>query len=194
MTLFKVQKINEIISLATLDLPDFAAKNGLLAKRDIEKNGTQFLLNMLFNEVVELEYNSLGKPLIKGKSEHISISHSHDKLAIIVNAVTETGVDIEQIRDKVLKIKNKFLSADELKAANDSVEKLIIYWACKEALYKIYGLKEVEFIAHLHIENFDLKESGTIKGRIKMENFDKKYLLHYEKVEDYMLVYILNEI
>jgi 4'-phosphopantetheinyl transferase len=43
-------------------------------------------------------------------SKHISISHSHDKLAIIVNEKEATGIDIELIRDKVLKIKHKFLS------------------------------------------------------------------------------------
>ncbi len=190
----KVQKISENITVATLDLAEFAVKNELSAKRDIERNGTYFLLNIVFNEPVDVEYTSLGKPFIKGRKSHISISHSHDKLAIIVDSKAETGIDIELIRDKVLKIKNKFLSKSELISANDNIEKLIIYWSCKETLYKIYGLKEVEFIANLRVEDFILENHGTLKGEIKMGNFHKKYLLHYEKLEDYILVYVLNEI
>jgi 4'-phosphopantetheinyl transferase len=192
--LYNVQKISDLISLGTLDLAAFAGKEGLEAKREIERAGTAFLLNKLFNSDVELDYTSLGKPFIKGRKAHISISHSHDRLAIVVNTAAETGVDIELIRDKVLKIKNKFLSEKELLDVNDNVDKMIIYWACKEALYKIYGLKEVEFIANLLIEDFKLENSGEIKGKIKMGNFNKKYLLHYEKLDDYMLVYVLNEI
>jgi 4'-phosphopantetheinyl transferase len=192
--LYKVQKISQLISLGILDLSAFAAKEGLEAKREIERGGTKFLLNALFNCPVELDYTSLGKPFIVGRKAHISISHSHDRLAIIVNSLAETGVDIELIRDKVLKIKNKFLSEKELTDVNDNVEKMIIYWACKEALYKIYGLKEVEFIANLLIQDFKLEPSGEIIGEIKMGNFNKKYLLHYEKLDDYMLVYVLNEI
>jgi 4'-phosphopantetheinyl transferase len=177
-----------------LQLPDFAALSGLTAKREIEKKATLFLLEKLFNKSIQLCYSKEGKPYIENESAHISISHSHDKLAVIRNDNAATGIDIELIRDKVLKIKDKFLSEDELRDAGDDVEKLILYWAAKEALYKLYGLKEVEFAKHLRIENFTPRMRGDFFGSIRLANFNKKYLLHYEKLEDYMLVYVLNEV
>lgn len=180
--------------LGVLHLPDFAAFTGNLAKRELEKKGTVFLLEKLFNKVVELSYNTEGKPEIQKENCHISISHSHDKLVIMCNQQSPTGVDIELIRDKVLKIKDKFLSSIELKEAADNVDKLIIYWAAKEALYKLYSLKEVEFIKHLYVQPFELKTEGLLVGEIRLESFNKKLSLHYEKLEDYMLVYSIEEL
>ena len=192
--MFSVQKIDENITLAQLQLPDFAVLNGLIAKRDIEKNGTVFLLEKLFDEGVELLYTKEGKPFLKDKNTHISITHSYDKLAIIRNDKFPTGIDVELIRNKVLKIKTKFLCKSELKDADDNVEKLIVYWAAKETLYKMYGFIKVDFVAHLLIQYFELKNTGNLIGEIRLENFYKKVKMHYEKSEDYVLVYALNEI
>jgi 4'-phosphopantetheinyl transferase len=174
-------------------LPDYSAFTGVTGKRELEKNATVFLLEKLFGKTVDLRYNSEGKPQLNSEGCHISISHSHDKLVIICNTKDDTGVDVELIRDKVLKIKDKFLSQAELEEAKDNVEKLILYWAAKETLYKVYGLKEVEFAKHLFVHPFDLKSTGTLTGELNLESFRKKFNLHYEKLEDYMLVYVLNE-
>lgn len=180
--------------LGVLHLPDFAKLMKLEAKRDIEKGGTVYLLEKLFNHPVELCYTDEGKPYLNNKSCHISITHSHDKLAIVVNENSEVGVDIELIRDKVLKIKHKFLSETELNNCKDDVQKLITYWACKEAMYKYYSKKEVDFIEHLYVYPIVEKDKGIAIGEIKIGNFNKKLNLHYEKTDEYMLVYTLDEI
>jgi phosphopantetheinyl transferase (holo-ACP synthase) len=192
--LYKLHKISENISVGVLQLPDFAGQRGITAKRDQERQGSLFLLEQLFNKPVRLKYSAEGKPAVEGESAHISISHSHDKLAIIKNDKQATGIDIELVRDKVLKVRDKFLCEEELEATGTDVEKLILYWAAKEALYKLYGMKEVEFAKHLYIENLEVKAEGNFRGHIRLERFHKKFLLHYEKLEDYMLVYILHEI
>lgn len=177
-----------------MHLPDYSTFTGITAKRELEKNATAFLLEKLFGKRVTIDYNPEGKPILNEESCHISISHSHDKLVIVCNTLCDTGVDVELIRDKVLKIKDKFLSEAELEEAKDNVEKLIIYWAAKETLYKVYGLKEVEFAKHLFVHPFTLNPAGTLTGEINLESFRKKFNLHYEKLEDYMLVYVLNEL
>lgn len=192
--MFSIRKINENVRLGLLHLPDYSAFTGVTRKRDLEKNATAFLLEKLFDKAVDLSYTIEGKPILKQENCHISISHSHDKLVIICNTECETGIDVELIRDKVLKIKDKFLSAIELNEVKNDVEKLIICWAAKETLYKVYGLKEVEFAKHLYIHPFELKLQGQITGEINLDSFQKKFNLHYEKLEDYMLVYVLNEL
>lgn len=192
--MYHISSINNHTCLGTLHLPDYAILKKLEAKRDIEKSATSFLLEKLFSTKVDLQYTAEGKPFLKDKNCHISITHSHDKLAIIVNERYETGIDIELIRDKVLKIKHKFLSEQELTDADNDVQKLITYWGCKEALYKLYGKKEVDFIKNLFVYKFENKDYGETTGEIKIGNFIKKINLHYEKTEEYMLVYTLNEI
>ena len=192
--MFSIREIDTNTRLGLLHLPDYSTFTGVTGKRELEKNATVFLLEKLFSKTVNLSYNAEGKPELKEEGCHISISHSHDKLVIICNTKCDTGIDVELIRDKVLKIKDKFLSPIELDEAKDNVEKLIIYWAAKETLYKVYGLKEVEFAKHLLVHPFELNAQGTLTGEINLESFRKKFNLHYEKLEDYILVYVLNEL
>ncbi|HWY12181.1 MAG TPA: 4'-phosphopantetheinyl transferase superfamily protein [Bacteroidia bacterium] len=191
--MFLIRKINENTQLGLLHLPDFIAFTGISAKRELEKKATVFLLQKLFHKEVELSYNTEGKPELHQENCHISISHSHDKLVIICNRSAPTGIDIELIRDKVLKIQDKFLSDDEIRDAKNNVDKLILYWGAKEAMYKLYSLKEIVFADHLFVHDFELKNEGLLVGEIRLETFHKKLSLHYEKLEDYMLVYVLEE-
>jgi 4'-phosphopantetheinyl transferase len=191
--LFTVRKIHENGQLALLNLALFAEKEALTVKREIEKRGAVFLLKNVLNKPCVLEYTPGGKPYLKDEAIHISISHSHQMLAIICDTATPTGVDIEQIRDKVIRIRRKFLNKKELACAGENVEKLITYWACKETLYKINDLPRIDFVKHLAVEDFEMKDQGIVTGEVRVEHFHKKYRLQYEKLEDYMLVYVLNE-
>jgi len=187
-----IRKINPFIALGILDLKVFAQGYLNMLKRDIERAGSIYLLGELLNtKEFELNYTPANKPFLKGRTEHISISHSHDKLAIIINQNESTGIDIELMRDKVLKIQHKFLNPTELAFAKDNVERLITIWAAKEALYKVYGLKEVDFIKNLFIEDF---ESTDIFGKIDIGSFNKSYKLISENLDGYKLVYVLNEL
>ncbi len=190
----EIININESITLGILNLKEFANVRQLSAKRDIETQGKQFLINHLFEKQTEINYDSNGKPYLVNDARHISISHSHDKLAIIINAQEVTGIDIELIRDKILRIKHKFLSNYELKETGDYVEKLLIYWAAKETLYKVYGLKEVDFIQHLAIDAFTLDTKGKINGHITINDLNVTYLLQYELLDEYVLVYSIEKI
>lgn len=187
-----IREINDHIAIGMLDLRAFALQENIQTKRDIEKAGTRHLLkNLLKNQAFFLAYTAENKPFLEGRTEHISISHSHDKLAIIINTKENTGIDIELIRDKVRNIQQKFLSEQELLFANNEPEKLITLWAAKEAMYKVYGLKEVEFIKHLIVEPFSGNE---IEGRIELDTFRKKYKLKAEEIDGYKMVYVLNEL
>ncbi len=192
--MIEVFNIKEGVFWGILNLNEYAHSFDLTAKRDIETQGKNYLINYLLGREATIGYDEKGKPFLTNESKHISISHSHDKLAIIVNEKEATGIDIELIRDKVLKIKHKFLSQSELADSNDNIEKLLIYWAAKETLYKIYGLKEVDFIEHLFVKPFTKHNLGTIIGEIKLPNFTESFDLNYQILEDYVLVYALNKI
>ena len=190
----EVFNIKKGVYFGLLNLKAFALEHQLTSKREIEGKGKVFLINCLLKKETEVCYNEKGKPFLKDDPIHISISHSHNQLAIIINEFESTGIDIELIRDKILKIKHKFLSKQELIDANDDVETLLIYWAAKETLYKIYGQKEVDFIKHLFVKPFTKHKLGLIIGEIKMSNFTESFELKYQILEDYVLVYSLNKI
>ncbi|MBP8033486.1 MAG: 4'-phosphopantetheinyl transferase superfamily protein [Bacteroidia bacterium] len=190
----EVFNIKEGLFFGLLDLKAFAMHENLSAKREIETKGKEYLAKKLLGDNCIIAYDDKGKPYLSNESRHISISHSHDKLAIIINEKESTGIDIELIRDKVLKIKHKFLTNEELLEVNDDVEKMLIYWAAKETLYKIYGLKEVDFIAHLFVKPFTKHKLGTIIGNINLPNFKESFELNYQLIEDYVLVYASKKI
>ena len=192
--MIEVFNIKKGLFFGLLDLNQFALSNGLTIKRDIETRGKNYLISRLLDDSCKIIYDDKGKPHLENDTRHISLSHSHDKLAIIINETEPTGIDIELIRDKVVKIKHKFLSVPELTETGNDVNKLLIYWAAKETLYKIYGLKEVDFIANLFVKPFNKHNLGTIIGEINLPDFKKTFELNYQFIDNYILVYALSDI
>ncbi len=187
-----ILKPEAFISIGVLNLNEFSFIQQNLSKRELEKAGTIYLLDKLFTgSKINLRYTITNKPFLADRTEYISISHSHDYLVIIVNEKENTGIDIELIRDKVLKVQFKFLNKTELKFASNNIEKLITLWAAKEALYKVYGLKKLDFKTNLIIDNFS---DDILIGKIETKALKKKYKLKCEPLGEYKMVYILNEI
>ena len=151
--------------------------------------------NRGISKPVNVLYDKNGKPHIRHSDHHISISHSGIYAAVIVNKLSSTGIDIELIKPGIERIAKKFLNEAELENSNgkDKKEKMHIYWGAKECLYKLHGKKGLIFTKNLLIDKFDYKKKGRITGSIKAKDSDKKYVLAYEKINEYMLVYIFKE-
>ena len=146
----------------------------------------------------EIIYDEHHKPFLKNSKQCISISHSHDMLAVVIDS-KETGIDIERIKPNILSIKEKFLSHAELKALEKAhrAEELTLYWCVKESLYKLHGKKKLTFKENLFVEPFEYMEKGNIMGEIVIGSMKKKYIVHYEKIlvesKAYILAYVVNE-
>jgi len=147
----------------------------------------------------QLIYDEHSKPFLKDSKKHLSLSHSHNLIAIIIDE-QKTGIDIELIQPNVLKIKEKFISMKEWESLgkNNIAEKLTLYWCAKESLYKYYGKKKLIFKEDLMVEPFEYSEKGKLTARIHHETMQKGFELNYETVsaqgEKYMMVYILKEV
>jgi len=190
--LFSIRQINPAIRLALLDLKALSEISPGLRQRELERRGTELLLAALFKETkADLRYDANSKPYVANYPGHISISHSHDRLAIIHNLEAKTGIDIELIRDKAKTIQHKFLNETEQKQANNDTETLVSFWAVKETLYKIYGLKGIDFKKNLFIEQVD---TGRVLGRIETQDVSQRFSLIKEKTDNYILVYAEKEI
>jgi phosphopantetheinyl transferase (holo-ACP synthase) len=145
---------------------------------------------------VQIEYDVHSKPLLNLPGVHISISHSHDLLAVMLDS-RPTGIDIEQLKDKVLNIREKFMSKEELASVQkeNEAEQLTVYWCAKESLYKLYGKKELTFKKNLLIEPFHYAERGGLKGWIRNEVMNTRFVLHYEKInfgsDAYLIAHVI---
>jgi phosphopantetheinyl transferase len=190
----KIEAINGSLRLGLLDLEAFAGLENAEHKRQLEAKGIAFLLKKLFPaENIQLQYTAEKKPFLEGSDCHISISHSHDMLAILVSKEHSTGVDVELIREKVINIKHKFLNEQELSFAENDIEKLTTLWAAKEAIFKAHGKKGVEFATNISIDPFS-EEEKNFRGRMDLPNFKKSWQLCRRKIHNYILVFILSEI
>ena len=163
-------------------------------KRKLEWLCTRKLVAELTESNVSISRNRFNKPSLIGSSSKISISHSGDYIAIILDEQEETGIDIQEIRTSIATIKFKFLDDKELNAVDlsNEIEHLHVYWGVKESLYKVYGREMLSFKNDISVEKFDFQESGEVIAKIVKADFQKEYKLHYEKLENYMLVYVMN--
>lgn len=136
-----------------------------------------------------------GKPFLDQSSFHISISHSHHKAAVI-SAPELCGIDIQKIVPKIRRIQGKFMNKIEIEAlSNDhKLAQMHVVWGAKEALFKAYGKKKVDFKKDLQILPFDYKEEGDIiQGYVLKGKKQQHYTIHYEMINDFMLVYAMHQ-
>lgn len=156
---------------------------------------SRVLLSEISNGKSEIAKDDFGKPHLTDEKRGVSISHSHEMVGLILNKEGETGIDIQKFNPKIERIKFKFASDRELqlgKEENNSLTALHVIWGAKESIYKYYGRKELLFKENILIESMDLKGvSGKVKARIQCPGMKRNFELEYEKIEDYLLVYIL---
>lgn len=132
--------------------------------------------------------DAMNKPHLINSDFYISISHASTYGVGIVHKKKPVGIDMELVRDKIKRISHKFLSSQELQNTEDNLEKLIILWAGKEALYKLYGKKKLIFNTGMLTESFYLEKKGIVKALLKP--LQKSYAIHYQKLEEYYIAYV----
>ena len=137
-----------------------------------------------------IQKNELDKPFLCDINLQVSLSHAPDYGIAIIHKNQDTGIDMEQIRDKVRRISKKFLSPHEKDFAGQNLDKLTIIWVVKEAIYKLYGKKKISFSANIHTTPFEVAEQGMIKTKLILpEGTEKMYDVHYLKFKNYYLAY-----
>lgn len=135
--------------------------------------------------------DEFGKPHLEGSDYQISISHSHG-LAAVIAAPVNVGIDIQLKVEKIERIAHKFMRPEEMASLHSDfrIEHLHLYWGAKEALYKAYGRRQLDFRAHIHISPFSFElTGGAFGGQIFKDDFQAAFRLQYELLGDYLLVY-----
>ncbi len=138
---------------------------------------SRFILQQLARTVVlEVEKDSFGKPHLVNDHRFISLSHC-DGYAAALASDASVGIDVERVSDRVQKVKNRFLNPSEMAITGESDAQLMLAWSAKEAVYKLYGQKELVFKEHMLITGLDTAEQqleihlrkGAISGKLKID-------------------------
>src|SRR5258706_6975064 len=177
------QLANKIIGTPPEELTHGNKKLEWLAARHLVLS----LSNHLGLRYFGIRKDAFGKPFLEKYPHHLSLSHSFPYVAVQIDHDHPVGIDLEQPKNKILKIGSRIFSPVELADAGTDVIKHTVYWCAKEALYKIHGKGNVHFSNQLNVEPFLLQEEGTLKGTI----FSEKKMnvnLDYKIEPDYISV------
>lgn len=163
-------------------------------KRTLHWLASRVLLRYLLktNEFISCPSDENGKPYLPNYPYEISFTHSYDYAGLIMSQKGPCGIDLEIIKDKVVRIKEKFLKPDELAfILNENIEQLYACWCAKEAVYKLQGNKGISFLENMTILPFQYKPQGVMTVMLRKERLAKSFQVYYEKFQDYMLGYVV---
>ncbi|MCD8387814.1 MAG: 4'-phosphopantetheinyl transferase superfamily protein [Bacteroidales bacterium] len=112
------------------------ADNNPLSRRQREREAVGRILEEIAAPGATVEHNADGAPIVKG-IPYISITHSQRLAAVATSDTGPVGIDAEEWRSALERVKTRFLSAEELEWCDD----LLLAWTIKEAVYKASGIK-----------------------------------------------------
>ena len=162
-------------------------------KRRAEWLTIREIVSLVMPENEDIIYNNQKKPYFKNSNSNLSISHSNERVAIYIHQDKNVGIDLQFISDKIFRIKEKFLNAEELDQISMEVNELTAYWSIKEALFKIYGKNDAFLKANFQVKDLQFNgENGTAKGIISVNDFYEEHCLAFRKKDNYMMAYNLN--
>lgn len=133
--------------------------------------------------------NEFNCPYFEDSTIKISLSHTENYAVVFAHPNHKLGVDIEAYSPKMEKITPRVFDKTELETAN-TPEKIAQIWCAKEAVYKFYMKKSVDFRQDIHIryENKNLvaylhKIYPTQKLPIYVETIDKHIIAYCYSAE-----------
>lgn len=168
---------------------------GSLSNNDKRETYKRFLQEhlkvMCDDERVQLYYNDKGKPFITSSQyKSISISHTLNFFCVQLHHERYAGIDIETVRDTLMKIQTKFLQDEEILMAKDDLDTLCLMWTCKEALFKVHGEEGVSLKQHIRISKIDLP---YISASIFYKDVQEHYTLYTHYIKPLRITYVVKK-
>jgi len=135
----------------------------------------------------DLFYDENGKPHLKD-GKHISISHSFDFSAIAIGT-QNVGIDIEQCKEKVLRIASRFMDIAHLEnlSHQQQIQKATVIWGIKESIFKIKNEKGISFPDHIFENDFQLAQN-TCEAQLQFNDVSEDFAIHFDIVDNYAYV------
>lgn len=172
---------------------EMAEMQGLKSKKKSEWLASRYLLSKISesNGVFPCIKDEYGKPHLSGSHWMISLSHTGGFVAA-VRSFKPCGVDIQVITQKIERIAPRFISPIEkaMILPGKALQYHHCLWSAKEAIYKAYGRKSLDFIGHIKIAPFIFRETGCwLTGSVQKEEICKNYTLFCRQIENTILAH-----
>lgn len=195
-----VWKVDETVEQLRSMFHQFSIYEESFSRLTAEKRKQEWLaVRVLLKELCGMEkkivYHSSGKPYLEDGSMYVSFSHTNGYVAVALHPHLEVGVDIEQYGTRVKRVASRFIREDEKASveAGDEVYTLLLHWSAKETMFKLMDNVAVDFIDHLHVHTFQLKESGSFEASEYRSDKKQKFLIHYDTHPDFVLTFACSE-
>ena len=163
-------------------------KNESLRKQRL---AVRALLDAMFEEKVYLSHHDNGKPYIENNAINISITHTDQYVAVILNEEDEVGIDCESLNRDFSAVEKKALSDEEIGDLEDEQknEQLAIYWCAKEAIFKLTSQYDVDFAEQIQIDGFRYRIEGELSATFTdKDGYEQELNLYYFTFDRHVLV------
>ena len=206
MPIVQIQKINKEAIIAIWHITETVKTlQELLPKSQvtkdfllltIEKQQTEWLSSRLLLYMVaeylgvavqNIRKDEFGKPYLQTNLQEyaISISHAFPYAVIALHTQKNIGVDIELRSTKLEKIAKRMFHSEELQWAT-TLQDFALLWCAKEAMYKWYGKRGIDFRQHLRVIPTHTKHVGKFSFP---DSSQHEYLeLFSTEIADYQIV------
>ena len=168
-------------------------------RRRLEWLASRYLVHLMVSDHpdwdrIPLLKDEFGKPHLNDHLLHVSFSHSYDFVAVILGKMT-VGIDIQKFVPKITALERKFIRPEEARYLHHRLrlQHLHIYWGAKEALYKCYGRRQLDFRQNILVCPFNYSEKGHTTGAVSKGDFHREYDIYFEKKDNYFLVFAVEK-
>ncbi|MFK8161685.1 MAG: 4'-phosphopantetheinyl transferase superfamily protein [Lewinella sp.] len=138
----------------------------------------------------ELYKDDAGKPHLRDSVFHVSISHTVNYAAAIAHP-NPCGVDVQRIVPRIRRMANKFIGPGERLQLTPEHELLQLHliWSAKEAMYKAFGRRQLDFKEHLVVDlGAFTKEKTTGSAFLKKGDIKMLFDLNFRIFDEFVLV------
>ncbi|EAZ80086.1 4'-phosphopantetheinyl transferase family protein [Algoriphagus machipongonensis] len=147
-------------------------------------------------EVLHIPYPGFFKDE-HGKSQsmtgngYVSLSHTEGFAGAIFHRELPVGIDMDFIREKILRIGFRFLDPSELDFLEKDPLHYTLAWSAKESIFKCQGRRGVSFRENILLEPFE-PGATVIKAKIRGTEFaDHYYKVQARILQDVVLTYTI---
>jgi phosphopantetheinyl transferase (holo-ACP synthase) len=208
MPLFYQQNINDSTRLAIWDLQEEESFFGgftdiVHPQKRLQHLGGRYLLSFLFPnfDKAAIAIAASKKPFLPDGSFQFSISHCTQFAAALVSSTQRVGIDIETITERVHRIRHKFLHASEHEMLEKNASEVLtltaqltIIWSAKEAIFKWWGIGNIDFSEQMILDQMPLAQDGILPARfIEKDGTEHPLELHYKVLDAICLVWVCSK-
>lgn len=205
----KIEKISPLSALAVNNIEE-VSQNGVeflsfreklsfanISRTDkrVEWKGARLAIKFAL-ECISLPYPGFFKDE-HGKSHpmdgygYVSLTHTKGIAAAIFHKDMPVGIDLDFVREKVVRLGPKFLDPSEINFLNNDPVLYTIAWSAKESIFKCQGKRGISLKKNILLEPFSLNDS-VIKGKVYQSDFsDHHYQVRVDRDKDIVLTYTI---